>query len=298
MVPDAQLFNAEWRAAVLKNTERFYGALLPSMEQLMNPELQGVATIERTTLLYGRMGSGKSAKTRTIIEKVRQFYGTKNVAVHEVMGEGFRAVLDAEKWPRRLIQVVAVHDCGRVKFSDADLRDFWRMRHIMAEKTGLSRGLVLLIFDSHSYFELPTVFRSDTDMILMSDLPTNPFHKQQYKTFFIPEEADQERLRQFARERLNNPKFCGYAYMLDHGEPAGFIYLPQVAVQEKRGLHLPSIQVNAPEGRDLLVPLAGAVLSFLTLYSLAQSNFTGASFWGILALVIGVSWMLTRRRRS
>jgi len=286
---------------VRANTAHLYQALFPSMEQLMNPILRGNAVQQRLILCYGRQGSGKSAKAETIVAHAKEVYGAKNVAVQVAQGEGFREILGASKWSRRMITVLVLHDCTNVKFREEELRDFWRIRHIMQAKTGLNRGLVLLIFTAHTFFELPPTFRTDTDIILMSDMPTNPFHKQQYKTFFIPDGEDQERLRTFARERVNNPNFCGYAYMLDHGEPAGFIYLPQIAAQKKHvwpKFVVPSVQVNVPERRDLFVPLIGLLFLLLSVYSLAVRNFTGALFWGFFIAAIGLSWMLVKRRRG
>ncbi len=310
--PKPQLSTVEVEA----NTERFYQVLLPSREQLMNPILRGNAIQQRLILCYGRQASGKSAKAETIVARVKQVYGTKNVGVQEAQGEGFRAILAAEKWPRRMITVIVLHDCTNVKFREEELRDFWRIRHIMQAKTGLNRGLVLLIFTAHTFFELPSTFRTDTDVILMSDMPSNPFHKQQYETHFIPKKVDQDLMRILARGRLNDPRLCGYAYMLDHGEPSGFIYLAQT--EEKRSSFpmvklaaklLPILfkrkvrqkvepirEIDGEQKRNALAYLILLMLAGLAVYSGYESKWLGVLLFGGFAAIL--VYIVARKQRA
>jgi len=308
---DAELFNESWRASVQKNTARFFEHLnlLPISKPqdrehgyLNDPMLQGNAIQKRAIMILGGESSGKDAKLATIRHKVEQVYDARNVAYQEAKGEAFRDILGAEKWPNKMIQVAGLNDCTDVDFKKDDLRDFFRIREVTQTKTGRSRGLVMLIMTGHTFYKIPTEFRQNTDMILLSDLPTSPkgtFHREIYESW-VPDKLDQERLRRIRLKRIGDPRWCGYAYMIDHGEPAGFVYLPQVTTQKKRAwsLSLPSVQVNVPERRDLFVPLVGLLFLMLSVYSLAVRNFTGALFWVFFVAVIGLSWVLVKRRRG
>ena len=246
------LFTAEWQKHVTENTSQFFNALLPTMGQLMNPELQGVAIKQKTLIIQGKQSSGKNTKASTIIHEVRRRYGAKNVAVHQTeerRGSAqaqFRTILDAPEWPRKMIQCCVLQDCTNVKFTEQDLQEFWQIRHVMREKTGLSRGLILLIFTEHSYFEFQKQFRLTPDMILMSDMPGNPRHREECERTFITDKLDQQRISKLTQMRENNPKLCGYTYMVENGAPVGFVHLPQVTEAKPRGklhLKLPSLHL-------------------------------------------------------
>lgn len=253
-IPDSELFDAKWRASVQVNTSRFYNHLnlLPISKPqdrehgyLNDPMFQGNGIQPRLILIVGGQSSGKDAKLVTIRQKVEQVYDGRNVGYQEAKGEAFRDILGAEKWPNRIIQVLSLNDVTDVSFKDDDLRDFFRIREVMQTKTGRSRGLVLLMIAGHTFYKIPTEFRAHLDMILLSDLPTSPkgtFHREIYESW-VPDKLDQERLRRIRLKRIGDPRWCGYAYMIDHGEPAGFIYLPQVEARKERTLHLPSLHL-------------------------------------------------------
>lgn len=267
--------------AVRANTERFFSTLLPSMEQLMDPELQDNAIRQQSILIVGASSSGKTAKTKTIARRVVEKYGAKNVAVQVIDGRDLATLL-SQAWPRKLIQLIQCEDVTDVQFKDEVLQGLWKIRQTMEKQTGLQRGLVLLVYTVHSYFEAEKAMRLRTDFTLFSDVPTSPIHRRMTHSYFIPDKEDQERLRQIARQRMSNPKLCGYAYMIDHGEPAGFVYLPQV-------------KTEGAKGRLLLGKIAGIFGSRIKRPNVSPSGARGFP-WGFLVLIgLGLAglWLLS-----
>jgi hypothetical protein len=258
-ISDAELFNDAWRLQVAKNTAKFYDS--PKLKLPLD-ELRkrtGENAIEQCVIVIaGSPGSGKDAKTDSIVNHVFTEYSVKKcpkchswvsktrqgwvhcerklppnaevksrdfVSFQEVSAENFRAILDADSWPHKPITTLGLQDCTNVNFKeDPDVRDFWRIRHKTKEKTGLSQGLVLLILTCHSWFRLQKEFRTEPDLVLISDLPKDQYDRREYCRRFIPGEKDQERLRRIELKTTAAPSWRGFAYAVG----IGFIYLPEV----------------------------------------------------------------------
>lgn len=197
-----------------------------------------IAIEQRILLCVGEAASGKTAKTKRIINYLVQVYGGENVAVLRAKGEEFRQVL-AGAWPTRLVIVIVLEDATEVKFTHDEIRDFFRIRHIMHERTGLSNGLVLLCFTSHNLYDLQKELRTKVPLLLLSDVPTNTWDLRDTRTYLIPDEKDEECLRQLSLDRLVDRDLRRYCYFIESGRPVGFVDLPKVPLapalpQEKR----------------------------------------------------------------
>ena len=126
----------------------------------------------RTVLIFGREESGKSNTAQIIIDELKKTYGSKNVGSQWFQAENFRTALES-KWPRKPIQILVCEDITNVKLTDDDAKDFFRMRHIMAERTGKREGLCVCIFTLHRFHDMPKSFRSDYDSLIVLSLPMN-----------------------------------------------------------------------------------------------------------------------------
>lgn len=129
---------------------------------------------QRAILIYGRQGSGKTNTARIIVQGIKDVYGAKYVSVQWVEAENFRSVLES-KWSNRPIQVINLGDITDVELSEDDAKDFFRIRHIMAEKTGRREGLCVIIFTLHRFHDMPKSFRSDYDSLIVHSLPMNDY---------------------------------------------------------------------------------------------------------------------------
>lgn len=298
-----------WTEQVVENTKRFYESLqLPTWEEMNSPELQGCAITQRRIVLNGAAESGKSANADTIIAHIIGKYGRKKVAtqiVEVTKGEDFAQVLEGE-WEKKPIQVIDLDDCTDKSFDRKEmLGRFWDFRHIMQQKTGFSRGLLVTIIVTHSFFKIPDQFRtSDVHATLFKDIPTSPkgtFHEQIFKQF-IPEKRDRDRLLSIQEQRMRNFGMRGYAYWLRMGRPAGFIYLPQVE-ERKRSREFSLPRLGFPKfsgGMEQRLKYVGIYLlvgAVLVGGNVLKGNITGALFWALVMLLPLALILLAKRRR-
>jgi hypothetical protein len=126
----------------------------------------------RTVLIFGREESGKSNTAQIIIDELKRTYGSKNVSSQWFQAENFRTALGS-KWPKKPVQILVCEDMTNVKLTDDDAKDFFRMRHIMTERTGKREGLCVCIFTLHRFHDMPKSFRSDYDSLIVLSLPMN-----------------------------------------------------------------------------------------------------------------------------
>ncbi|MGB9022398.1 MAG: hypothetical protein WCC94_03070 [Candidatus Bathyarchaeia archaeon] len=226
----APVRDAAWFAAVRTNTRHFYDSLhLPPLSLLMQvPEGDDeIATDQRILLCVGEAASGKTAKTNRIIRYLVQVYGAENVAVLSANGEEFRQIM-AGPWPHCLVIVIRMEDATEVKFTHEEIRDFFRSRHIMHERTGQRNGLVVLMFTVHNLYDVQKELRTKVPLLLLSDVPTNTWDLRDTRTYLIPDKKDEECLRQLSLERLVDRDLRRYCYFIESGRPVGIVDLPRV----------------------------------------------------------------------
>ena len=313
-ISDAKLFDEAWRLQVAKNTKKFYASLslLPLVE--LKRRIGENAIESRAVVIDGKMASGKDSKTDTIVDHVQRLYGRGNVCFHEANGEAFHKILDAASWPRSPITVIALQDCTNVKFKeDPEIREFWRIRHVMQKKTGFTKGLAMTVMTTHEWFRFQKEFRADTDAILVSDLPTDEYDKREYCRRFIPDKRDQERLKRIGLRKIIEPAWKGFAYAVG----IGFIYLPRVppiTPDRTYAAPTPAIPKPTPEPetksgaeekpqrhillpRVLKIPLAVAILGIIT-YLASTQNWSWFSLIGGILVLLLAAIPLSRSRKG
>lgn len=148
---------------------QYLEALLPS-ELPESQDKQDNAIKQRVILIQGGQESGKSNTARVIVQGLRGHYKNKGVSVQWVQGENFKDVLES-KWNHKPIQVKVIEDVTDCKISELIARDFFRIRHVMAKKTGRREGLCILIFTLHAFYDMPISFRRDYDSLIIQRLP-------------------------------------------------------------------------------------------------------------------------------
>lgn len=124
----------------------------------------------RKIIIFGGEESGKSNDAQVIIDELKRTFGAKNVGVIWFNAENFRVVVES-KWPSKRIMVIVFGDSTAANMTDADAKDYFRMRHIMAERTGHYDGLCVSIFEVHSFYDMPRSFRKDYDSLIVLSLP-------------------------------------------------------------------------------------------------------------------------------
>jgi hypothetical protein len=133
------------------------------------------AIIQKHIIVYGRQGRGKSNTARWLVEEAKGRFNEKNVNVQVAKGEDFRDLLESDSWTNQLVQILIVEDITNVSFSDENLRDFFRIREVMAKQSQRLDGLVLVVFTCHRFYDTPKSFRSDYDGLIALSAPSNDY---------------------------------------------------------------------------------------------------------------------------
>ena len=133
------------------------------------------AVIQKHIIVYGRQGRGKTNTARWLVEEAKRRFNEKNVNVQVANGERFRDLLESNCWTNQLVQILVLENITNVSFNDADLRDFFRIREVMARRSQRSDGLVLCVFTVHRFYDTPKSFRSDYDALIALSAPSNDF---------------------------------------------------------------------------------------------------------------------------
>jgi hypothetical protein len=204
--------------------DEYLQALLPSElpESLDNNDN---AIKQRTVIVFGRQESGKSNVARILVQEVKDIYGAKNVGVQWFQAEEFRSALES-KWPKKPVIVLVIEDITDVKLTDADAKEFFRIRHIMAQRTGNLEGLCVCIFTLHRFHDMPTSFRSDYDSLIALSLPMND-----YDFNFIESKITQEGVKRL--EEAEAREAHGVAVVSVRRHLLGLVSFPRY-VREKR----------------------------------------------------------------
>jgi hypothetical protein len=302
---------------VQENTTEFFKSLRwPTMKWLKENDIT-----QRSILIVGGMEAGKSSKVDEVIHDsdpqrgIIARYGRKNVAIQKVQGENLAQILEAEKWSRKLIQVIVVEDCTDKIFQKKSVAGSFELRHKMEEKTGLKHGLVITIMTVHSLFKIPDEFRTvNIAALLFCDIPTAPdgtFHHVIYEKF-IPNKDDRAFLQENAELRLLDRWRCGYAAWTRWGQPAGsqertgIIYLPAPPEAKKRrlGLHFswkwPARGVGGPGEKLFTRPVIGFTVLLLGIigWQIVKANWIGVVVWStVLGAAFGLRLLLDRIRK-
>lgn len=302
---------------VQENTKQFFESLRwPTMAWLMQNDIT-----QRSILIVGSPEAGKSSKVDELIydpdpqRGIIARYERKNVEIQKVQGEDLGQILEAEKWPRKRIQVIVSEDNTDKTFKKKSVAGFFEFRHKMEEKTGLKHGLVITIMTVHSFFKIPDEFRTiHIAALLFCDIPTSPDGTFQHSIYekFIPNKADRAFLQENAELRLLDRERCGYAAWTRWGQPAGskertgIIYLPAPPETKKRfGLHFiwkwPARGEEGGPGEKLFTP---PVIGFTVLllgiigWQIVKANWIGVVVWStVLGAAFGLRLLLDRIRK-
>jgi hypothetical protein len=129
---------------------------------------------QRTVIVYGRQDSGKTNTACVIAQAVRDLYGPKQVTIRTVPAEEFRSILDS-KWSSRPVQVIVLEDTTDVEFTEKEAKEFFRIRHVMAERANRRDGLCVVVFTLHRFHDMPISFRSDYDSLIVHSVPMNDY---------------------------------------------------------------------------------------------------------------------------
>ena len=65
-----------------------------------------------------------------------------------------------------------------VKTSDKEISDYFRIRHIIAERTGRTNGMVITVLGLHRFYGSDPSIRTNFDFLLFKSAPTNKYDRK------------------------------------------------------------------------------------------------------------------------
>jgi hypothetical protein len=164
------------------------GKILPSMKVIEREQpidYDDNAVIQKHLIVYGRQGSGKTAMVKRIVELVVEKYGIDNVNVKisKSLEELLSLGMDNKKVQILIGEDVSYRYADMTKEHKKLFNDFFQIRHIYKELTGNSNGLVITILTLHRYFSIKPALRTDFDLLVVKNPPSNPYDNRMFSNW-------------------------------------------------------------------------------------------------------------------
>jgi energy-coupling factor transporter ATP-binding protein EcfA2 len=136
-------------------------------------------------MIMGTQGSGKTTLARVLALTLARKYGASNVTFALQVG-GVRELLGyATKQPSKAWILVG-EDLTLAKIPKTDLNQFFQVRHLIQQHTGIREGLAVTVFNSHTFHGIDKNLRDTFDMLILKSIPTNPYDRGILKRYFDP----------------------------------------------------------------------------------------------------------------
>lgn len=130
-------------------------------------------------MVCGSQASGKTELFKTMVGCANERYGSENV--NAMISKENPAGMMQSHMSGQLIQMICVDDATNAfskKNKDGlrQINTFFKVRHI-AQKAGMTRGLIIVFFLTHRFHGIPLEFRTESFYIVFKSLPTNPYDR-------------------------------------------------------------------------------------------------------------------------
>jgi len=130
---------------------------------------------QRQILIVGGQQSGKTTSAQMIALKAVDVYGRKNV--NAVSSKDFELIMK-HGIEDKLVNILYFDDATLSKVPDEVLRNYFRIRHVVSERTNRTNGLVVTIVGTHRFHSMPKELRSTCNVSLWKSPPTNPYDRK------------------------------------------------------------------------------------------------------------------------
>lgn len=283
-------------STVKAHTNEFLEMLFPPLQAILRsverPEENAI--IQKHLLLYAKQGQGKTETANWLVAEAIRRYGKPNVSSFSVKGENFRHLL-SYGFSDVPINILVAEDITDVQMRKEEVRDFFRIRHVMRERTGRQNGYVLVIFTGHRFHDIPVALRTDVDFILFRESPSNDYDYHFVRSFIG--DYGLRLLSQLEPLRDLEPRYKGFAFLTAKRRRIGLIYAPKektfhigrlvvTHVQRARNpLHTGNPFSDTP-GIIIMRALIALIALIVTVF-----KWIGYATLGILGLWL-IAWML------
>ena len=136
----------------LKNFKEILDSVFPSAVQINRKSATGYDTndiMQKQIFVYGKQGSGKTELMRGIAEYLAEKYGAENINVR--IAKGDLEILINKGLENKLVNFLICDDATLEKIPRQTLIDFFRIRHLLKERTKRNNGLVITAIISHRF---------------------------------------------------------------------------------------------------------------------------------------------------
>jgi len=210
-------------------TSYFVDSCLPSRDYL--DERRGeISTVHIQGIILGAPGSGKSTVGNWLAKQITVKYGSRNV--WSIYTEGsLEPLLLALK--NRLVNYLFLDDATLAFQSKKTLRSYFRIRHILEERTGRTRGLILTLVGLHRFYAVPVSLRTNFDFLMVRSSPSNPFDRRFVSSFLGKEGLSLiDRLELLRREEPSLEEWT--PIWIKYGPKSGLVHTPAPVFKHMR----------------------------------------------------------------
>jgi len=150
--------------------------------QTLFPDSKDSKVAHRSCLLVGDMEAGKTTLLNHFARYALEKYGRSRVNLIPV--NSIREAFDFIN--KQLIQLILIDDAiaqanSRTSGKNAeDVADYFRIRHIFEEVSGLTTGLVATVYSTQRYMSLDITFRN-SDVVIFKSCPSDPTDRKKVR---------------------------------------------------------------------------------------------------------------------
>ena len=180
-------------------------------------------------VIYGKARRGKTELANSVVANICNAYGEDDVHVHYEITD-LEAALAYGWAPGKLVQILVVDDLTLTEHSVETYQRYFRIGHLMEEKTGQRNGLVVTILIVHRFFSLPKELRADIDLLLVKSVSSSPSDVNLLHGFLGDDLLTE--LSSLARRRdvfayYESPTYRGISFF----QPADTNYFPRTSIR-------------------------------------------------------------------
>jgi len=180
-------------------------------------------------VIYGKARRGKTELANSVVANISQVYGESQVHVDYEITD-LETALEHGWLPDALVQVLVVDDLTLAEHSTETYQQYFRIGHLMEEKTGQRNGLVVTILIVHRFFSLPKELRADVDLLLVKSVSSSPSDVNLLRGFLGDDLLTE--LSSLARRRdvfayYVSPTYRGISFF----QPADTNYFPRTSIR-------------------------------------------------------------------